>query len=410
MGSGVGLYGHDQQDADYFFKDLKFDFIKIDFCGGDAPQNTEHLDLDEKERYTAIREAINHTGRKDVRINVCRWNFPGTWVHNVGSSWRIDADISANWNAVKRIIAKNRYLSAYATEGHYNDMDMLEIGRGLSEAEERTHFGMWCIQSSPLLIGCDMTTIPAKSLALLKNEELIAINQDPLALQAYVVKMQNGVYLYVKDIQKQNGTTRAVAIYNPTDKAQSFVLDMSDVDLEGKVKVRDVFAHEDMPEVTKGVMLVNIPSHDTRIFALDGEKRKLRTIYEAETAWLERYQCLGMNNSLGYAKYADNSLCSGGGNVEWLGNHKDNYMEWRNIYCLEDGTYTMKLSYVTGENRSVCCKVNGNEEFEIKTPGNNKKKVKTVSRLIHLKKGMNTIRLGNPNAWCPDIDKISIIK
>ena len=351
MGSGVGLYGHDQQDADYFFKDLKFDFIKIDFCGGDAPQNTEHLDLDEKERYTAIREAINHTGRKDVRINVCRWNFPGTWVHNVGSSWRIDADISANWNAVKRIIARNRYLSAYATEGHYNDMDMLEIGRGLSEAEERTHFGMWCIQSSPLLIGCDMTTIPAKSLALLKNEELIAINQDPLALQAYVVKMQNGVYLYVKDIQKQNGTTRAVAIYNPTDKAQSFVLDMSDVDLEGKVKVRDVFAHEDMPEVTKGVMLVNITPHDTRIFTLDGEKRKLRTIYEAETAWLERYQCLGMNNSLGYAKYADNSLCSGGGNVEWLGNHKDNYMEWRNIYCLEDGTYTMKLSYVTGENR-----------------------------------------------------------
>ena len=78
-----------------------------------------------------------------------------------------------------------------------------------------------------------------------------------------------------------------------------------------------------MPEVTKGVMLVNIPPHDTRIFALDGEKRKLRTIYEAETAWLERYQCLGMNNSLGYAKYADNSLCSGGGNVEWLGNHKD---------------------------------------------------------------------------------------
>ena len=58
-GAGVGLYGHDQQDADYFFKDLKFDFIKVDFCGGDAPQNTEHLDLDERERYTAIRHAID---------------------------------------------------------------------------------------------------------------------------------------------------------------------------------------------------------------------------------------------------------------------------------------------------------------------------------------------------------------
>lgn len=410
MGSGVGLYGHDQQDADYFFKNLKFDFIKIDFCGGDAPQNTEHLDLDEKERYTAIRQAIDNTGRKDVRINVCRWNFPGTWVHNVGSSWRIDADISADWNAVKRIIAKNRYLSAYATEGHYNDMDMLEIGRGLSEAEERTHFGMWCIQSSPLLIGCDMTAIPAKSLALLKNKELVAINQDPLALQAYVVKVQNGVYLYVKDIQILNGTTRAVAIYNPTDNEQSFALNMNDVDLDGKVKVRDVFAHEDMAEVTRGIMHVNIPRHDIRIFILKGEKRKLRSIYEAETAWLERYQCLGINNSLGYAKYGDASFCSGGGKVEWLGNHKDNYMEWRNIYSKEDGTYTMKLSYVTGENRSVFCKVNGSEDFEIKTPGDNQKIVKTISRRIHLKKGMNTIRLGNPNAWCPDIDRITIIK
>lgn len=177
-------------------------------------------------------------------------------------------------------------------------MDILEIDRGLSEAEERTHFGMWCIQSSPLLIGCDMTAIPAKSLALLKNKELIAINQDPLALQAYVVKEQNGVYLYVKDIQFLNGTTRAVAIYNPTDNEQSFALNMNDVDLEGKVMVRDVFAHEDLQEVTKGAMLVNVPSHDTRIFILNGEKRKQRSIYEAETAWLERYQCLGMNNTL----------------------------------------------------------------------------------------------------------------
>ena len=197
-------------------------------------------------------------------------------------------------------------------------MDMLEIGRGLSEAEERTHFGMWCIQSSPLLIGCDMTAIPAKSLALLKNKELIAINQDPLALQAYVVKEQNGVHLYVKDIQILNGTTRAVAIYNPTDNEQCFVLNMNDVDLEGKVKVRDVFAHEDLQEVTKGTMLVNVPSHDTRIFILNGEKRKQRSIYEAETAWLERYQCLGMNNSLGYARYADAPDCSGDGFVFML--------------------------------------------------------------------------------------------
>ena len=69
----------------------------------------------------------------------------------------------------------------------------------------------------------------------------------------------------------------------------------------------------------------------------------------------------------------------------------------------------MTLSYLSDEDRSVYCSVNGNKEFEIKTPGDNKNTVKTVSRKIRLKKGTNTIRLGNANTWCPDIDKITIV-
>ena len=76
---------------------------------------------------------------------------------------------------------------------------MLEVGRGLSTEEDNTHFAMWCMLSSPLLIGCDMTSIPQATLALLKNTDLIALNQDPLALQAQVVKRINGCYLLVKD-------------------------------------------------------------------------------------------------------------------------------------------------------------------------------------------------------------------
>ena len=84
-------------------------------------------------------------------------------------------------------------------------MDMLEIGRGLKPEEEEVHFGMWCIMSSPLLIGCDLTTIPDKSLELLKNKELIAINQDSLGLQAYVVQHEKNGYVLVKDIEQKRG-------------------------------------------------------------------------------------------------------------------------------------------------------------------------------------------------------------
>lgn len=97
-------------DADFFFRRLGFDFIKVDFCGGDPGQNSGQLRLDERERYTAIRRAVDATGRRDVRLNVCRWAFPGTWVGEVASLWRIAADIAPNWVSVKRIIRANREL------------------------------------------------------------------------------------------------------------------------------------------------------------------------------------------------------------------------------------------------------------------------------------------------------------
>lgn len=406
IAQGVGFYGNDRRDADFYIKQMGFDFIKIDFCGGDPKQNTEHLDLDERERYTAIRRAIDQTGRTGVRLNVCRWAFPGTWVHSVGTSWRISADIQANWNSVKRIIAKNRYLSAYATEGSFNDMDMLEIGRGMTEAEERTHFGMWCILSSPLLIGCNMETIPEVSLNLIKNTELIALNQDPLALQARIVKVENGVYLYVKDVETLNGCTRAVAIYNSTDKDRTFTVNMAEVDLAGTVQVRDLFVHKDLDAVIGGSMQVNVPAHDTRIFRLEAGNRVERTVYEAETAWLERYQDLGMNPSLGYATYMEQADCSGGAKVGWLGNHADNWLEWRDVYSDEGGVYDMTVRYVQWEDRFVDVSINGAEASRMDLPapeaGTNRLTERTIR--ILLKKGRNTIRLSNATAWAPEID------
>ena len=126
-GVGVGLYEHDQLDCDLFFKELGFDFIKVDFCGGSPYHNDEGLTLDEKTRYTAIAKAINNTGRNDVRMNICRWAYPGTWVDDAGFSWRTTGDIYDGWKSVKGILAENLYMSAYCSKGHYNDMDMLEV-------------------------------------------------------------------------------------------------------------------------------------------------------------------------------------------------------------------------------------------------------------------------------------------
>ena len=286
----VGLYGHDRQDAEFFFNKIGFDFIKVDFCGGTAWQNNQMLSLNPRERYTAIHDAILSTGRKDVRLNVCRWDYPGTWVSDVASSWRISGDISSRWSSVKNIIGQNLYLSAYAFDGHFNDMDMLEVGRTLTEEEDRTHFGMWCMMSSPLLIGCDLTTIRPETLALLKNERLIALNQDPLLLQAYVVRHDGDSYVLVKDILEREGLTRAVALYNPSDEAVNVSVAMDELCLGGTVKLRDLYSGEYEADITDGVLSREVPAHGLRIYTLEARRRVERTLYEAETAFLTDYQ------------------------------------------------------------------------------------------------------------------------
>ena len=84
-------------------------------------------------------------------------------------------DIRPKWVSVKDIIRQNLYLSAYAGGGHYNDMDMLEVGRGMSKEEDYTHFAVWCMMSSPLLIGCDLTNLKPETLNLLTDSFSVSI-------------------------------------------------------------------------------------------------------------------------------------------------------------------------------------------------------------------------------------------
>lgn len=409
IGVGVGLYGHDQEDIDLYFKELDFDFIKVDFCGGSPGHNADKLDLPEKERYTAISQAIRNTGRTDVRLNVCRWAFPGTWVHDVATSWRVTEDIYLGWNSIKSIVGQNLYLSAYATEGKYNDMDMLEVGRGLSAEEDKTHFGMWCIMSSPLLIGCDMTAIAEESLALMTNAELIALNQDKLGLQAYVVDKVNGAYLLVKDVQQLYGNRRAVAVYNPTDSEVTRAVDFLALDLGGKVAVRDLFERRDIGTFAAS-MDVTVPAHGTRIYLLEAENRYERTKYEAETAWLSDYQELSNNQAAETGIYEEAGYCSGGAKAGWLGRKASNDLQWRSVYSNEGGDYDLTLSFITGETRKVYLQVNGGEAQVLELNSGGWSSVGKKEVRISLQKGNNTVRLYNSSGWMPDIDCMELVK
>ena len=400
----VGLYEHDQQDCNLFFNDLKFDFLKVDFCGG------MHLGLNEQKRYSAIHQAILNTGRKDIVYNVCRWDYPGNWVHDVCDSWRISHDISASWPSVSDIIKQNLYLSAYAYDGHYNDMDMLEVGRGMKAEEDKTHFALWCIMDSPLLIGCDMTKISDTALALLKNQELIALNQDSLHLQAYVAKYTDGCYVLVKDFEKLQDKKRAVAIYNPQNESKDVTLSFRDVCLDGKVALRDLFTHTDLDSMTDSCKFT-VPAHGTRVLMLQAEKRLEQTRYEAENAYISDYQELTNNQIAKTGIYnAGMKQCSGQANVGWIGYSDRNDLRWNQVFSKTGGDYEMTIGFLSNEERKMNVEVNGTlvSTVLLKLPKSNE--VGTHKVAIHLNKGCNCIRFYYAAYWMPDIDYIDLAK
>ena len=407
LGRGVGLYEHDQQDADFFFKELGFDFIKVDFCGGSWSHNDDHLVLDEKQRYTDIANAIRNTGRTDVRMNACRWAYPGTWVDGVAFSWRTTGDINDSWGSVKGIIAENLCLSAYSSKGHYNDMDMLEVGRSMTTEEDKTHFGMWCIMNSPLLIGCSLTNIKSTTLSLLKNTELIALNQDPVYQQAYIVGWTDSCHVIVKDIVSRYGMKRAFAVYNPTDKARKPIVQFSSLDLGGAVKLRDVFQKKDVGTFTSSYE-VSVPAHGTRIYVAEGETRLERTRYEAETARISDYQELTNNQASETGIYEPAKYCSAGFKAGWLGKSEKNDLVWSDVYSLEGGSYKLTIAYISGESRSITVTVNGQKVQTVSVNSGGWDKVGKKVIDINLQAGDNTIRLSNATAWMPDIDYIEL--
>ena len=164
-------------------------------------------------------------------------------------------------------------------------MDMLEVGRGLTEDEEKTHFGIWSILSSPLMIGCDLRTIPEKTLSIITNKEVIALNQDSLGLQAEAIERGKDYLILSKAIQKREGKLRAVALYNRSNTDQQIRVDFDKLYLSGDVRVRDLWNHQEMGTFTDYYETL-VPAHGTALIRLEGSKRHDRTCYEAEYAFM----------------------------------------------------------------------------------------------------------------------------
>ncbi|HEV7775763.1 MAG TPA: glycoside hydrolase family 27 protein [Luteibacter sp.] len=238
-----GGLGHEKADA-ATFASWDVDYLKYDNCNNQK--------VDAQKRYTAMAEALRASGRP-IFFSMCEWgeNKPWLWASkppvNAGS-WRTTGDISDNYASMLKIFKENVVLDKYASLGHWNDPDMLEVGNGgMTDVEYRSHFSLWSIMAAPLLIGTDLRKIKPDALQILLNKDVIAVDQDPLGVQGHQVRDTGGIHVIVKPLKDGS---KAVAVFNETNAAQAVTVAASELGLKAgqSYKVRDLWAHAD----TKG--------------------------------------------------------------------------------------------------------------------------------------------------------------
>ena len=306
------------------------------------------------------------------------------------------------------IIDQNAFMAVWSSPGHYNDMDMLEVGRGMTAEEDKSHFSMWCIFTAPLVLGNDLTSLSQQTKTILTNTEVIAVDQDTTEQAHIVTDKGDNLQVWAKNLNGKQSPERAVALFNRTSAAASMSVKWSDLLLDGSATVRDLWLHKDLGTMDS-MYTVTVPSHGVVMLKVVGTKTRLQEVFEAEYGWINNY-----NKTLNSAVISNQGrasrvvACSGFGEVGYIGSSADNYVEFRNIYADSTKTYTLKLSYLSGENRNLTVKVNGIDTLLTNLNSGGYTTVATKTFPVRLNRGNNIIRLSNATGWAPDLDKIQI--
>ncbi|MFI7407056.1 RICIN domain-containing protein [Streptomyces sp. NPDC049627] len=305
---GSGSEGHYDQDFLQFSK-WGFDFVKVDWCGGDKEG------LDAKSTYQAISDAIARatatTGRP-MTLSLCNWGRQNTWnwAPGQGAMWRTNDDIifygeQASMSRLLTNYDRNLHPTAQHT-GYYNDADMLIVGmNGFNAAQNRTHMNLWAISGAPLLAGNNLATMTTETADILKNPEVIAVDQDARGLQGVkVAEDTTGLQVYGKVL---SGTgNRAVVLLNRTSATQNMTVRWSDLGLtNATATVRDLWARQNVATTGTGYT-TSVPAGGSVMLTVTGGTEQAASTYNgtsgfsgvaAESAGLKTVEVSYTNNT-----------------------------------------------------------------------------------------------------------------
>lgn len=279
-GDFLGSYGHEQQDVATWCS-WGIDYLKYDWCSyGSIARDQSLPEL--KKPYLLMKEMLA-TADRDILFSICQYGMGDVWEwgESVGGHlWRTTGDITDTWNSMTAIGFGQDVCSPYAGPGHWNDPDMLVVGKlgwgpelrdsKLTPDEQYTHISLWSLLAAPLLIGCDLSQLDEFTLNLLTNDEVLAVNQDGLGKQAVKAVEMASYQVWTRELK--DGSL-AVGIFNtgkddPVDACtwdeqpvvHKIAVTWDELGLSGKKSVRDLWRQQDLGEFD-GAFEAEVPFH-----------------------------------------------------------------------------------------------------------------------------------------------------
>ena len=264
-----GSYKHERQDAEMFAM-WGFDYLKYDWCGYSNVVDPGKADLvDHKLPYVFMKWYLAKQDR-DIVFSLCQYGWGDVWKWGGevgGNCWRTTGDIVDTWGSMSGIGFSQDKCSPYAKPGNFNDPDMLVVGKvgwgpnlhdtRLTPNEQYTHISLWSLLASPMLIGCDLSQLDDFTLNLLTNNEVNAVNQDPLCKQAVPVSRVDGCEVWSRPLA--DGSI-AVGLFNRNLAECEVTADFSDLGIKGSYTVRDLWCQKDMGKY-KNAFTAKVPRH-----------------------------------------------------------------------------------------------------------------------------------------------------
>ncbi|MCX6252835.1 MAG: glycoside hydrolase family 27 protein [Bacteroidetes bacterium] len=273
-GGYEGSYTFEEKDA-AMYAGWGIDYLKYDWCsyGNIYPKPT----LDQlKLPYQVMKRALRKVNR-DIHFSLCQYGMGDVWKWGAevdGNSWRTTGDIEDTWESLSGIGFIQDSCSPYARPGRWNDPDMLVVGyvgwgpslhyTRLTPDEQYTHITLWSLLSAPMLIGCDLSQIDPFTFNLLANDEVLAIDQDPLGKQATRVRSHENYQIWVKELEDGS---KAVGIFNLTAKPLNIIAELNDLNLKGYQIMRDVWRQKDLGIVQLNFEM-NVQPHGAALLKL----------------------------------------------------------------------------------------------------------------------------------------------